>query len=240
MKKPIIGITSAYEVEEGLRDYHRTTVSIDYTKSVISAGGIPIILPINNNIEVIREQLKLLDGLILAGGSDINPYLYGEDFKEGIGLVSPERDEGEMMVLKEFLNTNKPILGICRGLQLLNVYFGGTLFQDLKYSNLNILKHSQDFYPDLPTHKVYIEDKDNILYSLYGDSIDTNTFHHQAINKLGNKLSILAKSSDGIIEAIQMKEHNFLYAVQWHPEMMTARGNENMKKLFVEFINKCK
>lgn len=240
MKKPIIGITSAYEVEEGLRDYHRTTVSIDYTKSVISAGGIPIILPINNNIEVIREQLKLLDGLILAGGSDINPYLYGEDFKEGIGLVSPERDEGEMMVLKEFLNTNKPILGICRGLQLLNVYFGGTLFQDLKYSNLSILKHSQDFYPDLPTHKVYIEDKDNILYSLYGDSIDTNTFHHQAINKLGNKLSILAKSSDGIIEAIQMKEHNFLYAVQWHPEMMTARGNENMKKLFVEFINKCK
>lgn len=236
MKKPIIGITSAYEIEDGLRNYHRTTVSIDYTKSVIKAGGIPIILPVTDDIESIKGQLELIDGLILAGGSDINPFLYNEDFKEGMGLISPERDKGELLVLEEFLKTKKPILGICRGLQLLNVYFGGSLFQDLRYAGKDILKHSQDFYPELATHSINIIDKDNFLYEIYGDKVNVNSFHHQAINKLGNGLTVIATANDGIIEAIQHKGHRFLYGVQWHPEMMCARENKEMEKLFCQFI----
>lgn len=240
MKKPIIGITSSYENEIGLKDYHRTTVSIDYTKSIIAGGGIPLVLPTTADISVIKEQLALLDGLILVGGADINPARYNQDFKVGMGVVSLERDESEFLVLEEFLKTGKPILGICRGHQLLNVFMGGTLFQDLKYSQKEVLKHSQDFYPDLAVHKVKIVDSDNMLARLFGSEIATNSFHHQAVDKLGEGLTTIAVAEDGIVEAFQMKSHKFLYGVQWHPEMMTARGNEDMKKIFIEFINNCK
>ena len=239
MKKPIIGITSAYEIEDGLRNYHRTTVSIDYSKSIIAAGGIPIILPVTSNLETIQSQLALLDGLLLAGGADINPQYYDQDFKENMGVISPERDEGELIVLKEFFKTQKPILGICRGHQLLNIFRGGTLFQDLKYFGKPVLKHRQDFYPELGVHKVKIIDQDNILSKLYGTDVLTNSFHHQAIDKLGEDLTTIATTEDGIIEAIQMKSRKFLYGIQWHPEMMTARGNEEMKKIFIEFVNSC-
>lgn len=240
MKRPIIGITSAYEIEDGLRNYHRTTVSIDYSKSVIEAGGIPIVLPVTSNLEVIKKQLELLDGIIFAGGVDINPSYYGQDFKENMGIISPERDECEFLTLKEFYKTNKPILGICRGHQLINIFLGGTLFQDLKYKKTEVLKHSQDFYPELAVHKVKIIDNDNILSKLFGEKIATNSFHHQAVDKLGENLTPIAITEDGIIEAFQMKSHNFLYGLQWHPEMMTARGNEEMKKIFIEFVNSCK
>lgn len=238
MRKPIIGITSAWENDPNLQNYFRNCVSIDYSKSVIEAGGIPIILPTLDNLEVIKEQIKILDGIIFSGGADINPTLYGEEFKNGIGVVSLERDRGEFLILEEFIKTGKPILGICRGHQLLNVFMGGTLFQDLKYSNREVLKHRQDFYPDMPVHKVKIVDKDNILAELYGDEIFTNSFHHQAVNNLGKNLTPIAISSDGIIEAFQMKEHKFFYGIQWHPEMMTARGNTEMLKIFKKFIEK--
>lgn len=237
MKKPIIGITSSHEKENGLRNYHRTTVSIDYTKGVIEGGGIPIVIPTTGNIEVIKEQLNLLDGLILSGGPDINPIYYGEDFKEKIGVISPERDDNEIKILKEFLKTEKPILGICRGHQLLNVYFGGTLYQDLSYFENESLKHRQEVYPELEVHKVLIEKK-SILESLYGESIRTNSFHHQAIKKLGKGFKVIAKSSDGIVEAIEKVDHKFCLGIQWHPEMMVARGNKEMIKIFKLLIEK--
>ena len=212
MKKPIIGITSAYEMELGLKDYYRTTVSIDYSKSVSLAGGIPLIIPVTGNLEIIKAQLSIVDGLILTGGEDITPTIYGQDFKIGIKEVSPLRDQHELIVFEEFLKTNKPILGICRGMQLINICLKGTLFQDLKYSDEDILQHVQDFYPDLPTHNVKIE-KGNILYELFGEKVRTNSFHHQAIDVLGESLEIIAKTSDNIVEAICKKDHPFLYGV---------------------------
>lgn len=237
MKKPIIGITSSHEKENGLRNYHRTTVSIDYTKGVIEGGGIPIVIPTTGDIEIIKEQLNLIDGLILSGGPDINPIYYGEDFKEKIGVISPERDDNEIKILKEFLKTEKPILGICRGHQLLNVYFGGTLYQDLSYFEMEPLKHRQDLYPELEIHNVAIE-KNSILEKLYGESIRTNSFHHQAINKLGEGFKVIARSSDGIVEAIEKIDHKFCLGIQWHPEMMVARGNKDMIKIFKLLIEK--
>lgn len=239
MKKPIIGITSNIERELDLKNYYRTTVSIDYTKSVALAGGIPIIIPVTGNLEVIREQLSMIDGLILSGGEDIIPTFYGEDFKVGIKGVSPERDNHEMMLFNEFLKTNKPMLGICRGMQLMNVCLNGTLFQDLKYSKEDVVQHVQEFYPDLPTHQVNIKEG-NLLYDLFGKSVMSNSFHHQAVNKLGDGLEIIARANDNIVEAIYKKGHPFLYGIQWHPEMMTARGNSKMKKLFELFIEKCR
>lgn len=238
MRKPVIGITSAWENDPNLQNYFRNCVSIDYSKSIIAAGGTPIIIPTLDDLDTIKEQVKLLDGLILSGGADINPLLYGEEFKNGIGVVSLERDRGEMLFLEEFIKSGKPILGICRGHQLLNVFMGGTLFQDLKYTNTEVVKHRQDFYPDMPVHKVKIIDKDNILADLFGEEIFTNSFHHQAVNKIGKDLTPIAIASDGIIEAFQMKNHKFFYGIQWHPEMMTARGNTDMLKIFKKFVEK--
>ena len=180
-----------------------------------------------------------MDGLLLSGGADLNPFLYGQDFKEGIGVISPERDECEMMILEEFLKTGKPILGICRGHQLINTYFNGTLFQDMRYFGKDYLKHRQDLYPELATHIVNIVDKENMLAELYGEKVATNSFHHQIVDKLGDGLTVIATANDGVVEAFQMKSHKFLYGIQWHPEMMTARGNQEMKKIFETFVKHC-
>ncbi len=123
---------------------------------------------------------------------DIDPKYYGEDFKRDIGMISLERDEGEFLILEEFYKTEKPILGICREHQLLNIFLGGSVFQDLKYAGKETLKHSQDFYPELAVHKVKITDKENILAKLSGEEVRTNSFHHQVINKLGKGLSVIA------------------------------------------------
>lgn len=239
MKKPIIGITSAHEKEEGLRNYHRTTLSIDYTKAVIAGGGIPVVIPVSGDREVIKEQLATLDGLLLSGGADINPLLYGQDFKVGMGVPQPERDECEMIIIDEFIKTGKPVLGICRGHQMLNIFFKGTLFQDDRYAAKGDIQHTQKLYPELPTHRVNIIDENNILAELYGKEIVTNSFHHQSVDKLGEGLTLIAETNDGMVEAFQMKSHKFLYGIQWHPEMMTARGNMEMKKIFEKFVKAC-
>lgn len=239
MKKPIIGITSAYEKEEGLRNYHRSIVSIDYSKAIIASGGIPIILPVTNNEDIIKSHIELLDGLILSGGADVNPLLYGEDFQEKNGIISPERDIYELLLLKYFTKTNKPILGVCRGMQILNVFFKGSLYQDLSYCNNTKLKHTQELYPELEVHKVLLKEN-SYLSKVFGPSIMTNSFHHQSIKDLGKGFEITGETSDGIIEAIESKENCFYMGVQWHPEMMIARGNKNMKKVFDLFIEKAK
>ena len=141
--------------------------------------------------------------------------------------------------MEEFLKTGKPILGVCRGHQLLNVYFKGSLYQDLKYYSLEVIQHRQEMYPELATHTVNIIDRDNILFELYGEKIFTNSFHHQIINRLGENLTVIATTNDGVIEAFQKKSLKFLYGIQWHPEMMTARGNTEMQKIFEKFVSYC-
>lgn len=235
MKKPIIGITSAYEKEKELKNYHRTTVCIDYAKSIAEAGGIPLVIPTLENREDIRAQLEIVDGLLLSGGVDINPQYYNEDFLEGMGLVCPERDRNEWTILEEYLPTGKPILGVCRGMQLLNVFHGGSLYQDMRHISKEILKHRQDFLPELEVHRVKLEEN-SILGRLYGNEVLTNSFHHQAISRLGKDLRVTGKTHDNIIEVIEGERKEFLLGVQWHPEMMSARGNKEMLKIFQEFV----
>ena len=239
MKKPIIGITSAYEEEKELKHYHRTTVCIDYAESIVKAGGIPLVIPVLNDREVIKSQLELVDGLLMSGGVDINPRYYNQDFLEGMKLVSPERDRHEWIILEEFLPTNKPILGVCRGMQMINVFNGGTLHQDIKNMTENTLKHIQDYLPELEVHKINIQNN-SILSDLFGEELVTNSFHHQALDKIGEGLKVVATTNDGIVEAIESKEERFLLGVQWHPEMMTARGSKSMLKIFEKFVDSSK
>ncbi|AMD94536.1 gamma-glutamyl-gamma-aminobutyrate hydrolase family protein [Leptotrichia sp. oral taxon 847] len=238
MKKPIIAITSSMDLNPDRLNDNRALVSLDYSNSVINSGGIPIILPITDNLEVIKEQAKYFDGLILSGGGDPDPNLYGEDCLQELGNVTPERDTFELTILDVFLKAKKPILGICRGLQLMNVFYGGTLYQDIKYLNTSI-QHRQRWLADLPTHDVNILEEDNILFEIFGAKTRTNSFHHQMIKDLGSELTTIATANDGVVEAIQNKNHPFFYGVQWHPEMMASRGNLEMKKIFDKFIKSC-
>ncbi len=243
MKKPIIGISSGIFSEMASSEYFAYTYSrlnIAYTNSVIKADGVPVILPITSDERVIEEQVKVLDGLILSGGPDPNPLLFNEEPAEKLGTISIERDDFEMKLINAANKHKKPILGICRGIQIINTFFGGTLYQDISYAEGKQLKHSQSTSMGALTHTVDIEEG-SFLYDVLGNKTVTNSYHHQSINKVAPGFKITARSKDNIIEAIERIDKNsFIAGVQFHPEMMAESNHENGLKIFKAFISVCK
>ena len=239
-RRPIIGISSSVIVDEAgsFAGYKRAYVNKDYVDAVIRAGGVPLIIPFSTDKEVIISQAQLIDGLILSGGHDINPYNYGQEPSQKIGETFPERDTYEMILLEESKKRNIPILGICRGFQLINVAAGGTLYQDLSLIPGNSLKHNQVSNPTVKTHKVEIKEN-SFISSIFGKETMVNSFHHQVINKVANDFIVVAKASDGVVEAIEHKTYKFLVAVQWHPEML-AVNCEKARELFSKFVEEAK
>ncbi|WP_321329045.1 gamma-glutamyl-gamma-aminobutyrate hydrolase family protein [uncultured Ilyobacter sp.] len=238
MKK--IGISAGLYINNKMfNDYKMTCVANNYMNSVILAGAVPFVLPCIANEDIIEEQLKSLDGIIFSGGEDCSPALYNEETLSKCGRITPERDEADMLFLKKALELKIPILGICRGTQLLNVILGGSLYQDLSYMEEKVfLKHQQEINQALPSHKIKIQ-KNSFLRDILGEEAWVNSFHHQSIKELASCFKISAKSSDGVIEAYESKsEDYFMLGVQWHPEMMAARGNDKMLELFKKFIGK--
>lgn len=239
-KKPIIGISSSIIVDNSgsFAGYKRAYVNKDYVDAVIRAGGVPLIIPFSTDKEVIISQAQLIDGLILSGGHDINPYNYGQEPSQKIGETFPERDIYEMILLEESKKREIPILGICRGFQLINVAAGGTLYQDLSLIPGNILKHNQVSNPTLKTHKIEIKEN-SYISSIFGKETMVNSFHHQAVDKVADDFIVVARASDGVIEAIEHKTYKFLVAVQWHPEMLAVEC-EKARELFAKFVEKAK
>ncbi len=239
-KRAIIGISSSIIVDNSgsFAGYKRAYVNKDYVDAVIRAGGVPLIIPFSTDKEVIISQAQLIDGLILSGGHDISPYNYGQEPSQKIGETFPERDTYEMILFEESKKRNIPILGICRGFQLINVAAGGTLYQDLSLIPGNILKHNQVSNPTLKTHKVEIKEN-SFISSIFGKETMVNSFHHQVIDKVANDFIVVAKASDGVVEAIEHKTYKFLVAVQWHPEML-AVNCEKARELFSKFVEEAK
>lgn len=238
MTKPIIGIVGNILINNGpsFSGYERAYVNNDYVKAVIKAGGVPIILPIVDDEDFIIEQIKTVDGILITGGGDINPLDYGEEPCEKLGYVLPERDKFDFLVIKIASKLNKPILGICKGLQALNVALGGTLYQDLSYIDGCYIKHMQDTRSNAISHTVRIV-KNTKLHKIFGDKVITNSFHHQAVKDLAPDFKISALSKDGVVEGIEKQGEDFIVGVQWHPEMLAANGNLDMLKLFKTFIS---
>ena len=158
MKKPIIGISSnILGLEKGLfAGYKRAYVDVSYVNAVINAGGVPHLLPLNEYEDVIEEFVKNVDGIILTGGNDVFPLLYGEEPKEKLGEIFPERDKFDSLLIRYALNYKKPILGICRGMQIANVECGGSLYQDLSYNENVSIKHFQKARAHTPTHSISV------------------------------------------------------------------------------------
>lgn len=211
--KPVIGITGNYadlacKLGQG------------YYKSVVAAGGVPLVIPPVADKDVVLNTLSRIDALILSGGGDINPLWVGEEPSPLLHGINQERDLPELLIARLAYNRQIPILGICRGIQTLAMAFGGKVSQDI--SDVAGVKHSQDADRSEPTHSIRIE-RDSILDSIYQSSprpLMVNSFHHQAVKEAGEKFRVVAMSSDSIIEAIESSEFKPIIGVQWHPECM--------------------
>lgn len=248
--RPLIGITT-YHVKDrelgkdrvrGFPGQDMIMGTLDYSISLERAGGIPIPIPvIENSEEYMDEIIGHIDGLIFTGGPDIHPTKYNQSQKKGLGLVVPERDEFEIGLLKRALKKNKAILGICRGFQLINIYFGGSLHQDISSNKVLEIEHAAMSTPRYShCHRVRI-DEESMLFDVYNsNNIMVNSLHHQAIDRLGEGLRETAWSEDGLIEGIQHKKFPFVMGVQWHPEMMAQVYPEQMKifKFLIEYSKK--
>lgn len=229
--KPLIGLTCSYEEEKHLfNDCYREAVEV--------SGGVPILLPTTVEPQTLLSYLEIVDGLILIGGDDINPLLFGENPKRELGVVSPKRDFFELNLCRLFLAKGKPILGICRGLQILNVAAGGSLFQDIASQLSESIQHSQKSPKNHPSHDVYIK-KSSLLHNLIkAEKIKVNSFHHQAVKSCGRGFEIVAWAIDGVIEGIE-KNKGFALGVQWHPERLWKEV-ENQKNVFLGLIRAAK
>lgn len=234
--KPIIGITSATGWEHN-REFSKA--SHYYADSVALAGGLPLFIPIIHDIELAEVYLNKIDGLLLSGGDeDVQPHHYGECPLHGLDNVCPDRDLWEFALIKTALAQNKPILGICRGCQLINVAQGGNLYQNIFQQCPGAGEH----YPHQTQmhhlyHSVNIE-PDSLLYKLFGKELMVNSFHNMAIKEFAPGFKVTAHSSEGIIEAIESNNHDFVVGVQWHPEALT-KHHPHFLDLFKAHIDAC-
>jgi len=233
--RPLIGITAGLLREPPSRDIMYNTS--DYFRAVQNNGGIPVLLPFCQTEAEAGEILSRLDGLLLSGGADIAPQLYGEQPHQRTGAVSPERDATEMALTTVALSRNLPVFGICRGHQVLAVATGGTLYQDIPAQVPGALKHAQEGPRWFQSHGVTIEPQTR-LHGLLGDFVRVNSFHHQSVKAVPPGWVASAAASDGINEALEHKGYRFALTVQWHPENFSGRAT-NFDTLFQAFIEAC-
>ena len=222
----------------GLID-NKQFVTDAYIQAVKSSGGLPIVLPLVKSKTVIQEYVSLCDGFLFCGGGDITPLLFGQEPNYGIGSTDITLDLFQIRLMKEIIKDEKPVLAICRGMQILNVACGGTIYQDLNQLDMETINHMQTSLSrrDI-SHKVFFTPKTR-LHRMFGDFAYTNSFHHQAIDRLGSGLIISGATGDNIIEAIELPSHTFTVGVQWHPESMLETAS-NMKQLFHALIHYAK
>jgi len=208
---------------------------MDYVRHVERAGGLPFLLPMFSEEEEINDVILLMDGLLLTGGEDVHPRRYGQPILNGSCAISEPRDDFDFRFVPLFLRTGKPVLAICRGIQLINVLHGGTLLQDLP-TQISMSHHSQMPPFDRSVHDVRISGRTRLQEIVGEDTLAVNSTHHQAVEHLGRGLRAVAQSEEGLVEALEGVDHPYLVAVQWHPERMADRDNRH-RQLFEDFVN---
>ena len=229
--KPLIGVSLGYNPT-------KNSVNNTYINSILMNGGVPYLIPVTDNVEVLRQIVAQLDGIVFTGGEDFEPAYFGEENHEKLGEVNVTRDTYDLTLFKLATDRNIPTLGICRGLQLINVAMGGTLYQDLPAEKPSDINHRQEEAGTVPTHSVSVVDG-SVMHQILGEKeIQVNTFHHQAIEKLAPRLKIVGWSNDSVPELIEAYPHRHILGTQFHPEIFTAAGDALMGKLFKFLVNK--
>lgn len=236
--QPIIGISAGRERSD--TNIQKICLIDKYIEAIYHSGGIPIIIPTGLPVKSIPDLFARIDGILLTGGGDIETNRFNGDDHPRVYGVDNVRDQLEIELVHAALDIKKPLLGICRGIQIINVALGGDLYTDISDQKSEALRH--DWFPNYPrdllAHDVVIE-SDSVLFSLVGlKQFMVNSLHHQAIRNLSDQLSASAFSPDGIVEAVEMKSHPYLIGVQWHPEWIYSVEPTN--RIFVSFINAAK
>jgi len=226
-QKPRIGVVP-------MIDYPDDQYITAYLEALRGAGADPTVLPSTADEAEVSALVGEYDGFVFTGGADVDPKLYGEEPFEGV-VPSSERDEREGLLLQKILEADKPLLGICRGIQLINVLLGGDLYQDIPTQCPSETVHNMKPPYDHTVHSVKVE-KDSPLYRLLGvEELAVSSLHHQAVRKAAPCLSVMARSEDGLIEGLRMPEKKFVWLIQWHPEF-TYKDDENSRKIFAAFV----
>jgi len=231
-KKPVIGISSTWG--EGTS----TSAPLTYVESVIRAGGVPLVLPITLDPAIMAQMLDRIDGLIMTGGEDIDPLKwFGEEPVPGMGEIVPARDSFDIALIRMAVGRGLPLLGICRGHQLLNVAFGGTLYQDIPSQvKGSSVKHSQKAPRYYGTHTINIE-KGSLLNKQIGlEKVAVNSYHHQAVKDVAPGFKVTARSVDGIVEAMEKIGSTKVFSVQFHPEGFTASNIDTFLGIFQHLV----
>ena len=229
--KPLIGISLGWSET-------KNSVNNTYVNSVLMNGGVPYLIPVTDNVEVLRQIVAQLDGIIFTGGEDFAPAYFGEEEHEHLGEVNVTRDTYDLTLFKLASDRNIPTLGICRGLQLINVGMGGTLYQDLPSEKPSDINHRQSEAGTVATHSVSVVEG-SLMHQILGQKeVQVNTFHHQAIEKLAPGLKIVGWANDSVPEMIEAYPHRQIIGTQFHPEIFTNAGDELMGKLFKFLIGK--
>lgn len=228
--KPIIGVIPLWDDEK-----ESIWMLPDYMNVLEDNNAIPIMFPLSTDKTNLDRCYDMVDGILFTGGHDINPKLYNQEKKEVCGVQCDKRDEMESYLFKKAIKDDKPILGICRGIQLFNALLGGTLYQDLPTEHSSEIKHTMIKPYNRGIHSVDILKSTPLYKIIEVDKLSVNSYHHQAIKDLAPSLVANAISEDGLIEAISMTNKKFVMAVQWHPEFLWKNSKEN-NLIIAEFI----
>ena len=227
-----IGVTCSYQEQ-----HNRFRLNASYCRALEKSGGLPLVLA-TLKTGYAADYLSMLRGLLLSGGGDVDPCYFGEEPLPGCGEITPQRDAMEIELVRLALEWDMPVFAVCRGIQVLNIACGGDIYQDLTRREGDCLQHWQKAADHHPTHSVVLVAGTGLSNIYCGmESIRVNTFHHQAVRRLGTGLEVAASSPDGIIEAVEMKGRSFVLGVQWHPESLSLAEKKGGQELFNAFLH---
>ncbi len=236
MSTPIIALTTSRFSKRSVRTV--LGVNEPYTKSVIDAGGIPVLLPINLPNDDLDALLSRIHGILFTGGYDVDPQRYGNPPHAKVEGIDADRDRAEIYLVQAAIRRKRPFLGICRGCQVINVALGGSLYEDLGDQFPGHILHDRHDRPrDYLAHTVSVEPKSTLSGILASQPTQVNSLHHQGVRRLAQELNTTATSQDGLVEAFELGGHPFGVAVQWHPEELQEHAP--MRSLFREFVKSC-
>jgi putative glutamine amidotransferase len=238
MARKVVGITCGTQTQpEGSSP--RQSLNRAYVWAIEQVGGVPVILPVTTDTEVIARYLGVVDGLLLSGGVDVAPARYGQKPHRCLGEVDQDRDATELPLICQALAQDVPIFAICRGIQTLNIAMGGTLYQDIPSECPSKIAHQQSTLQlprDRFSHSIHIKPGSRLQEIVGTDAMQTNSFHHQALRDVAAGLTVTANASDGVIEAVESPQHRYVLGVQFHPEE-TAPHDPHSRRLFEAFVS---